>query len=431
MDFQVFTHKPQSRRSALKTMGLATSATLGLGTSLFSLTSPAYASAPANNPIKHLVLLCQENRSFDQYFGYYEHVGSFGFPSGYSQPNRHKLAFPFHFTSYSNPDISHTWSAIHGEWDNGKMDGFVKTDGTETMGYYLRADLPYYYALADSFTLCGNYFCSVLGPTDPNRLYLTTGTSGGVTNNSVDGVSVRGQLNWPIIADLLDQHAVTWSCYNLTTPDGTTGTQNGYNPFVFFKNFVNDARCNASEQDYYNALTGGTLPQVSFLITNAGIDEHPSSSVRVGEYKVSQVVNALINSQFWTSSAFILTYDEAGGFVDHVAPPQFDAYGAGIRVPTLVISPWAKRGFVSGQLYEHSSQLKFIESTFNLPTLASINHQFDTQTPGTNNDAANGQTFGPPAPPRDGLSQIGDFYEVFDFTQNANYYPTLPPAPQS
>jgi phospholipase C len=87
----------------------------------------------------------------------------------------------------------------------------------------------------------------------------------------------------------------------------------------------------------------------------------------------------------------------------------------GFRVPMLVVSPWAKRGYVSGSLYEHSSVLKFIERRFGLPSLASVNHQFDTQTPASNNDAANGQAFGPPAPPRDGLSQIGDFYEVFTF----------------
>ena len=94
-------------------------------------------------------------------------------------------------------------------------------------------------------------------------------------------------------------------------------------------------------------------------------------------------------------------------------------------MPTLVVSPYARRGYVSGQLYEHSSILKFIERRFSLPTLASVNHQFDASTPGTNNDAANGKATGPAAPPRDGLSQIGDFYEAFDFSQNPNYYPTL------
>jgi phospholipase C len=92
----------------------------------------------------------------------------------------------------------------------------------------------------------------------------------------------------------------------------------------------------------------------------------------------------------------------------------------------LVISPWVRRGYVSGQLYEHASILKFIERRFNLPTLASVNHQFDTSTPSKNNDAANGHPSGPPAPPRDGLAQTGDFYEAFDYTQDGNYHPKLP-----
>jgi phospholipase C len=103
-----------------------------------------------------------------------------------------------------------------------------------------------------------------------------------------------------------------------------------------------------------------------------------------------------------------------------------DAYGLGFRVPTLIISPYARRGYVSGQLYEHNSILKFIERRFGLPSLASVNHQFDTSTPGANNDAANGQAFGPPAPPHDGLPQIGDFSEAFDFSQDSNYHPSLP-----
>ena len=141
---------------------------------------------------------------------------------------------------------------------------------------------------------------------------------------------------------------------------------------------------------------------------------------------MAKVINALIKSNLWTKSALFVTYDEGGGYFDHVPPPQLDAYGLGMRVPALVISPWAKRGYVSGQLYEHNSLLKFMERRFGLPTLASVNHQFDTATPGLNNDAAQGKAFGPPAPPRDGLSRLGDFYEAFDFTQNPDYYPTLP-----
>src|SRR5712692_4548718 len=199
-----------------------------------------------------------------------------------------------------------------------------------------------------------------------------------------------------------------------------------FNPLPFFKRWLHDHRLYYKEIDYFNDLKAGTLPQVSFLISESLISEHPPFSVQSGQKKMAQVINALIASSLWTSSALFFTYDEGGGYFDHVAPPKVDAYGLGFRVPTLVISPYARRGYISGQLYEHSSILKFIERRFGLPSLASVNHQFDTHTPGKNNDAANGKAFGPPAPPRDGLSHLGDFYEAFDFTQNPNYHPKLP-----
>jgi phospholipase C len=280
------------------------------------------------------------------------------------------------------------------------------------MGYYDGSDLAYYYSLADQFTLCGNYFCYQLGPTTPNRLALWSGTSGGNTTNNVSG----GQLDWPTIADLLDQYNISWKCYNLGLGTGSKPTLlEGYNALAYFKKWQNDPRLYLPESTYYDDLNNGTLPQVSFLITESLISEHPPVDIQWGQSKMKQVITALMQSSAWNNSALFFTYDEGGGYFDHVAPPQVDAYGMGFRVPTLVISPYAKKGYVSGQLYEHSSILKFIERRFGLPTLASVNHQFDVNTPGLNNDAAQGQPYGPPAPPRDGLVQIGDFYEAFDF----------------
>src|ERR1700694_5303482 len=142
----------------------------------------------------------------------------------------------------------------------------------------------------------------------------------------------------------------------------------------------------------------------------------PPANIHLGQHEMASIISNLMDSSSWTSSVLFLTYDEGGGFFDHVPPPQVDAYGMGMRVPMLVVSPWAKRGYISSQLYEHSSILKFIERRFGLPSLASMNHQFDSSTPGTNNDAAKGGTSGPAAPPRDGLARLGDFYEAFDFT---------------
>jgi phospholipase C len=133
-----------------------------------------------------------------------------------------------------------------------------------------------------------------------------------------------------------------------------------------------------------------------------------------------ELIAALQRSRLWERSAYLLTYDESGGFFDHVAPPQLDAYGLGPRVPTWVISPWARRSHLERTLFEHSSILKFIERVFDLPTLASINHQFDERTPGQNNAAAGGAPFGPPARPRDGSRVIGDLTECFTFSRSQN-----------
>jgi phospholipase C len=129
-----------------------------------------------------------------------------------------------------------------------------------------------------------------------------------------------------------------------------------------------------------------------------------------------ELITALRESSAWESSAYILTYDEHGGYFDHVAPPQFDAYGAGIRVPTWVISPFAKKSHLEPAVYEHTSTLKLIEAVFGLPTLASVNHRFDVSTPGgPNYEAAGGQPTGPPAPPRDAHAEVGSMLECFEF----------------
>jgi phospholipase C len=365
------------------------------------------------NPIQHVLVACQENRTFDNYYGYYPNAGSFGVPENYAQPDgKGGSVKPYHFPIPITNDVTHSWQAIHSEWHNGAMDGVYTTDGIGAMGYYDGSDLAYYYSLADQFTLCGNYFCYQLGPTTPNRLALWSGTSGGNTTNNVSG----GQLDWPTIADLLDQYNISWKCYNLGLGTGSKPTLlEGYNALAYFKKWQNDPRLYLPESTYYDDLNNGTLPQVSFLITESLISEHPPVDIQWGQSKMKQVITALMQSSAWNNSALFFTYDEGGGYFDHVAPPQVDAYGMGFRVPTLVISPYAKKGYVSGQLYEHSSILKFIERRFGLPTLASVNHQFDVNTPGLNNDAAQGQPYGPPAPPRDGLVQIGDFYEAFDF----------------
>ncbi len=424
MDLQQRFTMRLSRRRAIRNLGILAGAAFSIDAGIFTARKVAPSiDASSSNPVHHILIACQENHSFDNYFGYYPRAGKYGVPSNYSQPdgNGGKVT-PHHNFLPVGLDLSHAWQSIHSEWDNGAMDGFYTTDGSDALGYYDGSDLSYYYALADAFTLCGNYFCSVLGPTVPNRLVLVSGTAGGNTTSTL----AAGGVNWPTIVDLLDAHRVSWKCYNLGLGLGRLNSLENFNGLTFFKRWQNDPRLQFREEDYNADLRSGTLPQVSFLITEELISEHPPADIQMGQRKMADVINALIASSSWQSSVLFLTYDEGGGFFDHVPPPRVDAYGLGFRVPTLVVSPYARRGFVSGKLYEHSSILKFIERRFGLPSLASINHQFDTSTPGTNNDAANGSARGPAEPPRDGLKQIGDFYEAFDFSQNPNYYPKLP-----
>jgi len=224
-------------------------------------------------------------------------------------------------------------------------------------------------------------------------------------------------FDYPIILDLLEAAGVSWKVYNIgwdSVPFGNTD-----NVFVFWKRWAHDQRTLGSKGDYLNDLHLGRLPQVSFIIPSfaRGWDEHPPADVSVGMGIQEQLITALMDSSVWESSAYILTYDEAGGYFEHTPPPQLDAFGLGIRVPTWVISPWAKPSHLEPTLYEHTSVLKFIEAVFGLPTLASVNHMFDAATPvgGNYQAAAPGASAGPPAPPRDGRGDIGNLLECFAF----------------
>jgi phospholipase C len=381
-------------------------------------TAPAAARArrvPAvETPLQHLVIACQENRSFDHYFGYAPQVqaapGQLGPPAGYRQPDgQGGSVAPFEFTALSTPDIGHSWDAVHSEWDGGAMDGFYTTDGINCMGYYSASELPFYYSLFANSALCANYHCSLLGPTWPNRFYFAAGTSGGITTNGVWGYGV---FDYPIILDLLDAAGVSWGIYNMnwdSVPFGNTD-----NVFVFWQNFAHDQRTRGSKGSFLNDARLGRLPHVSWLVSSFAHhkDEHPPADVSVGMGLQEELITGLRESPLWQSSAYLLTYDEHGGYFDHVAPTQLDAYGLSIRVPLWVISPYARTGPVLSSLpAEHSSTLKLIEALHGLPTLASQNHLFDSATPTGSDYQANGAS----APPRDGRDDISDLLDLFSF----------------
>jgi phospholipase C len=400
-----------SRRRFLQQAGLAGVAAplLGSAAGAWARTAPAPKSKLAGStPIKHIIVCCQENHSFDHYFGSYSGLPSgFGTPPGYSNPNGSGgQVKAFHFTNLTDngQDPYHDWVTIHGEYDNGKMDGFYKENGKAAMGYYEAADLPYYYSLFPKYTLCANYSCGVLSETYPNRLVLYSGTSGGITTN---GINQNGSLSYPCILDLLSSHSITFKNYNFHCPAN-------YTIMALFKKWATGGpnnELNQSSTKFFDDCTNNTLPQVSFITEAPPYDEHPPANIHTGETMIESIVKAVQASKAWASTAILITWDEGGGFFDHLAPKQLDAFGPGIRVPMLIVSPYAKVGHVDTTYSDHSSVLKFIETVFALPTLASINHQFDTSTPKGSNYQANGAPF----PPRDGNSALSDLTQCFTF----------------
>jgi phospholipase C len=409
-----------TRGAFLKRAGAAGVAVAG-GTLWSTAPAAARARAKGRGPIRHLVVSCQENRSFDHYYGYAPQVQARGFgpPPGYTQPDAAGVGHaPFELTAVRSSDPPHSWNAVHEQWDGGRMDGFYRStqartgNGNISMPYYTARELPFYYSLFDNSALCANYFCSLLGPTWPNRFYLMSGTSGGITTNGLWGYGIFDSAKWPIILDLLDEAEVSWKIYYI----GFDGVEVGDtdNVAVFWSRWAHDPRTTASLDDYLADCRNGTLPNVSWIIPSFSMkfDEHPDADVTVGMGFQQQVINALRTSPNWHQSALFLTYDEHGGFFDHVPPPQVDAYGLGVRVPLWVVSPHAKRGPVlSSKPADHTSTLKFIERVWKLPTLASRNHTFDVSTP----TGGNYQARGAPAPPRDGYAGISDLFDLFDF----------------
>jgi phospholipase C len=388
-------------------------------------TGPAAAAARKagrpRTPVEHVIISTQENRSFDHYFGFAPEVQRrrLGVPPGYTQPDaaggQHA---PIELTALRSPDPPHGWDAVHAQYNNGRMDGFYRTaadatgSGDNAIFYYTERELPFYHSLFRDSGLCANYFCSLLGPTWPNRFYLMAGTSGGITTNGLWGFGIFDSSSWPIILDLLDDAGVSWKIYYI----GFDSVENGDtdNVAVFWSRWAHDPRTTATFDDYLEDCRNGTLPSVSWIISSFSMqfDEHPDADVGVGMGFQQQAINALRTSRLWNRSAFLLTYDEHGGFFDHVAPPQVDAFGLGIRVPLWVVSPFARRGpILSRRPADHVSTLKFIERNWRLPTLAARNHTFDHGTP----TGGNFQTGGAPAPPRDGLRSLSDLFDLFEF----------------
>ncbi|HET7522781.1 MAG TPA: alkaline phosphatase family protein [Acidimicrobiales bacterium] len=474
-----------SRRRFLTLAG-ATAGALAVPELLVEKALSVEAAGGSLKDIKHVVILMQENRSFDHYFGTMAGVRGFGDATAYRSyaggpstkpatvfsqttigPDGKPLLtvggdnFLNPFELESNPptvdgqttnDITHDWGPQHLAWNNGAMDQWVvqhlKNDpvakfqvnngplglpepsqssiptGITTMGYYRETDhLDFYRAIAKNFTICDGYFCSVIGPTDPNRLMWMSGSLGAhsadkggpiLTTYVQNRQDLVGTLDWPTMPELLTQAGVGWKVYQDPTSNAL------FNVLDYFKNFAKPTNPTQAQNaanglapvypaEFAADVQAGTLPSVSWILPPAPCCEHPATPPPNGEYLVSQILQILVsNPEVWAQTVFLVVYDENGGFFDHVAPPTpgptvtsladvpaganldgeylttdkpvnaaggppsdwdnvLGPVGLGFRTPALVISPFSAGGFVCSDTFDHISTLKFIESVFLTP----------------------------------------------------------------
>jgi phospholipase C len=215
-----------------------------------------------------------------------------------------------------------------------------------------------------------NFFTSMMGPSLPNHLYLIAGQSGNVT-----GDSQNIKLNFPVIMDELDSRGITWKYYSGFAPHLNFTVFNSMNPLSAFASFQNNSsrlQNLAPNKAFQYDVRNGTLPNVTWVMPLGSQDEEGgSSSVTAGEHYVVSTINTIMQSKYWNSTAIFVTWDDWGGWYDHVAPPQVDSFGLGFRVPCLVISPYAKQGYVDHTQADFTSILKFIETDYSLPPLTS------------------------------------------------------------
>jgi phospholipase C len=350
---------------------------------------------PPTQKIQHIVFIVKENRSFDEYFGQFP--GANGTKSG-------KLSngeiIPLGHTPDQVPhDIGHDWFSGIEVIDDGKMDLFDVNYGAN-VGDYLaftqmgQQDIPNYWAYAQTFVLADAMFSSLHGPSLPNHLYTIAGQSNNVVSvpNEVDPTSkgwgcdsvaaITAQFlqsdgsltnqapcfDIQTLGDILDAHQISWKYYS--GPYGSSGYQwNVYNNIKHIRYGQEWSARMADQAQFDNDARSGNLPTVAWLTAPNEMTEHPNYSTCYGENWTVDKINSIMQGPDWNSTAIFLTWDDFGGFYDHVAPQQIDRFGLGPRVPLLIISPYAKASTVIHTQYEFSSVLKFIETRFGLPAL--------------------------------------------------------------
>jgi phospholipase C len=333
-------------------------------------------------------------------------------PPGVSDPSElsqtsDSAASPYHIVSQSiGQDIDHSSQAAREAYDNGKMDGFIPAvQSTLTMGYYDRSDIPYYWDYADHYVLDDNFFSSEMGPSLPNHLYIASGSDGPVNSTGywvqngsiIDNPPItnlgggdapivnwsNANLTWSTLAEELAKASVSWTWYDGNTDPLAPTLWNVLPLFDYFQVHPDQLSAHVkSTGSFAPDIQNGNLPAVSWIMPGSwhpptlpsvfvgqSVSEHPPARSDAGMDYVAYLVNQIMQSNYWQSTAIVITQDDYGGFYDHVAPPQIDQSGLGFRVPTLVISPWAKHNYIDHTQYEFSSMLALAEHAFNLPSL--------------------------------------------------------------
>ena len=432
--------RDMNRRRFLQVAGGAIGSTMLSDSIARALAIPAHRASRTLEDVEHIVVLMQENRSFDHYFGVMRGVRGFGDPHPVTLPSGKPVWYQADGTTVVLPfrpdvggdlaltfieDLDHSWDKTHEMLNAGNWDKWIPTKTTTTMAHMERADLPFHYALADAFTVCDGYHCSMLGPTDPNRYYMFSGWEGN-DGRGYGPVIANDELGyaWGTYPERLQAAGVTWKVYQDIgdgldqagywgwTSDPYIGNY-GDNSLLYFLNYQNAA---PGSPLYVGARTGtdvktsggffdilaadvlsGQLPSVSWIVAPEAYTEHPAWPAGYGAWYTAGVLNALTSDpDVWSKTALLITFDENDGFFDHVVAPYpnvgglagqstvpldnelFEGkagrpngtngvagpFGLGVRVPMLVVSPWSTGGWVCSETFDHTSLIRFIEARF-------------------------------------------------------------------
>ena len=343
--------------------------------------------------IEHIVVVMMENHSFDNILGLIGRGDGFTLgrnrqPTASNPDGQGNLVHAFHMpTECQTRGVGNNWRVTHEAYDNGTCQGFVTGTSAESMGYFTSVDLPFTCGMARTFPIADRYFCSAMAQTYPNRRYMMAGTSLGLTTDTFPPeLPPNG-----VIFEKFDKHGITWKDYYSTLP--SIGI---FLPLLESQTLSHGL---AHVDEFYVDAAAGRLPSFSLVEPDYSVQsEEDPQDVQFGDQFLGKVVNAVMSGPNWRSTMLIWTYDEHGGYYDHVPPPpavppddvppalkpgdppgSFDRYG--FRVPSGVVSPYAKKNFVSHTIYDHTSILKTVEEKWNLPALtrrdANANSLFD------------------------------------------------------